>query len=116
LLNDYETGTWTPNFSNLTVVNGTGAATFSGNYVKVGSLVKWLAVISVTGTATTAATSSTLITNLPFTPSNYDVCAVVNGSNGTSYGNGAVIGGTNAYMPPWLATNSIIIISGNYLS
>jgi len=63
-LEDYEEGTWTPTFSNLT---GTSGRSYSGIYRKVGSLV-YVSVVISSGSATMGSTqNSTTITNLPFT-------------------------------------------------
>jgi hypothetical protein len=116
-MTQYEEGSFTPSFTNLTVVNGTGGATYSGYYKKIGNLVKWIATINVTGTATTAATTSTYISNLPISTASgnhgYDSCTVVNISTAVAIGTGVVIG-TQAIMPAWAATNSVITISGSY--
>nr|MCH9664925.1 hypothetical protein [Gammaproteobacteria bacterium] len=72
LLDDYETGTWTPGLFGFVATDGTRAATSStGTYVKVGNIV------TLTGLFTFAATTSTsriFITGLPFN------------SNGNPYG------------------------------
>ena len=65
-LNDYETGTWTPNQgSGLTV---TGTFSSSGSYTKIGRLV--LINFKMTATTLTCAGSAIISSNLPFaTPS-----------------------------------------------
>ena len=60
-LEDYEEGTWTPTFSNLT-----GVSSAEGSYVKIGNLVT--VSYTITSSGTTAITlNSSRITNLPFT-------------------------------------------------
>jgi hypothetical protein len=62
-LDDYEEGTWTPAFTNLTINSGTPV--FSGNYTKIGRLVliNW----GIGGTKNiTITANSTRINNLPF--------------------------------------------------
>ena len=63
LLNDYETGTWTPNQgSGLTVV---GSFTSAGTYTKIGNLVYVTGRVS--GSTSIALSSTGIIcTNLPF--------------------------------------------------
>ena len=108
-LSVYTENTWTPTFSGLTVVNGTGGATYSGSYTKIGRLViaKW--EITVTGTCTTASTAnSTNISNLPFTSSTAGNCMIVNDSI-VSYGIGKVLNSSTAcYLPTWAAYNGAI--------
>lgn len=111
-LDDYEEGTWTPSFTNLTVVNGTGGATYSGTYTKIGRLVKWKIKVAVTGTCTTASTAGTTTVTLPDTAGTEDVCMGVSPS-GSSYGVGYVTGAT-CYTPTWSASNSNKIISGTF--
>ena len=108
-------GNWTPSFTGLTVVNGTGAATYSGTYVRIGHLVKWSAIIVISGTCTTSSVAgATVITNLPFTPSSRDTCTAVS-AGVASYGVGAVFNaGTVVYTPSWGAVNAGIIISGSF--
>lgn len=113
-----QSSTWTPTFTNLTVVNGTGGATYSGAYTKYGTLVRWSVVISVTGTCTTASTAgATFIDNLPFTTGTgaaaFSTCEAVDGGTVASYGIGLVTG-VAAKTPSWAATNTQIVISGSY--
>jgi len=60
-LQDYETGTFTPNLPNVTIGNGT----ISGVYTKIGSLVM-VQIIFIMGSTTTMG-GSFLLDNLPFT-------------------------------------------------
>lgn len=112
---DYTATTWTPTFSNLTVVNGTGGASYSGTYTKLGRVVLWTALISVTGTCTTASTTnSTAITNLPGGAIGAQSTLQVSDGNIANIGVGANYSGTTCYMPGWTARNTNIIISGWY--
>ena len=62
-LNDYETGTWTPNQgSGLTVV---GAFSSSGKYTKIGNQVTVVGILTG-ATSILVAQYGTLLTNLPF--------------------------------------------------
>jgi hypothetical protein len=100
---------WVPTFSNLTVVNGTGGATYSGGYIQAGNVINWWARIMVTGTCTTAATlGSTQITNLPFTNAHPCACfALTTTFQGIGY-----VAGVNANMPTWSARNENVNING----
>ena len=61
LLNDYEEGTWTPSFQNITLGNGT----VTGFYTKIGNTVS--VMFKLTFGSTTVVTSSVLtISGLPF--------------------------------------------------
>lgn len=112
-LNNYLQGTWTPSFTGLTVVNGTGTVTYAGRYTRIGNLVFWEVTINPSGTATTASVAGTTkITNLPFTASSPATCQVVDGAGINSYGNGLVGFGTVAYTPNWAAANVEIVITG----
>ena len=107
-LDDYEEGTWTPTFVNLTVV---GSPTYAGVYTKIGRLV--YVQISISGATSTASTAnSTYCNNLPFTAVGLAVGAATNGSV-ANYGV-VYIGGLNLYPPTWSATSSQIGISGVY--
>lgn len=107
--------TWTPAFTGLTVVNGTGGVTISGTYVIIGKLLKFRVAIAVTGTATTASTASTtFINNLPFTVLQNDTLQAISGTV-TQGGVGLVAqGGTNGYTPTWTAYNGTFTIAGQY--
>ncbi len=105
--------TWVPSFTGLTVVNGTGGATYSGTYTQVGRIVFWNVVITVTGSCTTASTAgTTTINNLPVASGVTGTCAVVDDLT-QSLGNGLVSGST-VNTPTWTARNTSINISGWY--
>lgn len=107
--------TFTPTFTGLTVVNGTGGATYAGTCTTVGRLVFVSVQISVTGTCTTAATAGTTrVTNLPLTVGAGGAVAAANGA-GLGYGSGAVpAGGVALYAPTWAAYNGAVNLSGWY--
>jgi len=66
-LNDYETGTWTPNQgSGLTVV---GTFSSSGKYTKIGNQVTVVGILTGS-TSILVAQYGTLLTNLPFSNNN----------------------------------------------
>jgi hypothetical protein len=69
-LDDYEEGTWTPAFTNLTINSGT--PTFAGTYTKIGRIVHLTWKIQGTRNITITA-DSTRINNLPFTSATSEV-------------------------------------------
>jgi len=107
--------TWTPTFTNLTVVPGTGAASYAGRYSRIGRTVFFTVKISCTGTATTAATAGTTYCNLPIAASQDDSVTTVNKTTLLGIGTG-VLDSTNdrCYPSSWTATGNTIIISGKY--
>jgi hypothetical protein len=113
---DVASGTWTPAFTNLTVVNGTGGATYTGGYVRIGNIVNWWAKIATSGTCTTASTfTATILNNLPFSSVSPSVCHAVRSSTGggsISEPGWTQAGTDNAYMPSWAAYDGDIYISG----
>jgi|JI10StandDraft_1071094.scaffolds.fasta_scaffold28310_4 hypothetical protein len=108
-------GTWTPTFTNLTVVPGTGAASYAGRYSRIGRTVFFTVKISCTGTATTAATAGTTYCDLPIAASQDDSVTTVNKTTLLGIGTG-VLDSTNdrCYPSSWTATGNTIIISGKY--
>jgi len=59
-LDDYETGTWTPTFTNLTLGNGVA----EGRYTKIGRTVTL--EVNVTWGSTTSASGAWYVNNIPF--------------------------------------------------
>jgi hypothetical protein len=111
---DYSTGTFTPTANSLTVVNGTGGATYTGNWTKIGRMVFITIRISVTGTATTAATSSTYFSYTgPPALTIPAVSMTANSATAAFYGGGPV-GNGYMYVGTWSAVNNNIVISGWY--
>ena len=108
---------WVPAFTGLTVVNGTGGATYSGDFYIVGNYIMGTVLVAVTGTATTASTASiTRINNLPLSlsSSKYGSCSVTSTVVET-HGNGLVqAGGANCFTPTWAAANTSKVISFKY--
>ena len=106
---------WVPAFTGLTVVNGTGAATYTGTYTKIGRIVFWTVVITVTGSCTTASVlNTTFVNNLPFTVGVNSTCHVIN-AVGLAIGVGQVpASGVAAYPPAWSAYNGAVTVSGWY--
>ena len=68
LLNHYETGTWTPQFSGAKP--GGGAVTYGiqrGYYTRVGNLVEFTLVIAANGSTIQTQSNDVTIVGLPFT-------------------------------------------------
>lgn len=108
-------GTWTPTFTNLTVVPGTGAASYDGRYTRIGRTVFYKIKISCTGTATTSSTAGTTYCTLPIAASEDDTVTVSNKNTLLGIGVG-FLDATNdrCYPTSWTATGNTIIISGKY--
>jgi hypothetical protein len=114
-----QSGSWTPAWTNLTVVLGAGTVAYDGRYIKIGQMVKWRVQVSTTGGATTASSAgSTNINNMPFNAAavvGRDTCTAVDGSTGASLGVGLKeVGNALCYTPTWAATSDVIVISGSY--
>jgi hypothetical protein len=107
--------TWTPTFTNLTVVPGTGAASYDGRYSRIGRTIFYKIKISCTGTATTASTAGTTYCTLPVAASEDDTVTVSNKTTLLGIGVG-FLDATNdrCYPTTWGATGNTIIISGKY--
>jgi hypothetical protein len=108
-------GTWTPTFTNLTVVNGTGAATYAGRYSRIGRTIFYTVKISCSGTATTASTAGTTYCDLPVAAAQDDTVTTSNKTTLLGIGTG-LLDSTNdrCYPSSWVATGNTIIISGKY--
>jgi hypothetical protein len=107
LLSDYEEGTWTPVFTNLTTVTGTPVA--AGIYVKIGSTVYFR--ISITGGTSSSVANSTRCT-VPFTASGNHVCVASDANTVGNFGTG-LIQGVNIFTPSWTAIG-VPVITGTY--
>lgn len=112
---DSTQGTWSPTFTNLTVVNGTGAATYAGRYSRIGRTIFYTVKISCSGTATTASTAGTTYCDLPVAAAQDDIVVVSNKTTLLGVGAG-LLDSTNdrCYPSSWVATGNTIIISGKY--
>lgn len=111
----YTEGTWTPTFTNLTVVNGTGGATYSGRWQKQAGILFYTIKIVCTGTATTASTAGSTYCTLPTGADQDDVVSTANATTKLDIG-GGYLDSTNdrCYPASWTATGNTIIISGKY--
>jgi hypothetical protein len=105
-LDDYEEGTFTPEFTGLTTVMGGGSLTMTGTYTKFGRKVSADVTITSTGGATSQSVAgTTFVNNLPFAA--VGSTAGVQASDGglTSHGIGVVQNGsTSAFTPAWAAS------------
>jgi hypothetical protein len=83
LLNDYETGTWTPTLSTTgtALTSVTYDPVTGGKYTKVGNLVHVQGIIRTDAVTVGSATGSVQISGLPFT-SSANTGSTVNGSSG----------------------------------
>jgi len=113
-------GTWTPTFTNLTVVNGTGGAVYAGRYSRIGRTVFYTVTITCTGTATTSSTANSTYFSLPVSAAYDDVVFTANsvsrqGNHAGSSETGYLEASTDrGYTPDWGATGNKMIISGKY--
>ena len=108
-------GTWTPIFTNLTVVAGTGGATYAGRYSRLGRTVFYTVTITCTGTATTASTAGTTYCDLPVNPTQDDAVLIADKTTSLGLGTGYLDSTNNRCYPcSWTATGNTIIISGKY--
>jgi len=108
-------GTWAPIFTNLTVVAGTGGATYAGRYSRLGRTVFYTVTITCTGTATTASTAGTTYCDLPVNPTQDDAVLIADKTTSLGLGTGYLDSTNNRCYPcSWTATGNTIIISGKY--
>lgn len=114
LLNSTQ-GTWTPTFTNLTVVLGGGSVTYSGRYSRIGRTVFYTIKITTTGGATTASTAGTTYCTIPIAASEDDTVTTSNKTTLLGIGVG-LLDSTNdrCYPSTWIATSDTIVISGKY--
>jgi hypothetical protein len=108
LLADYEEGTWTPSFFNLTVV---GTPTYTGKYTKIGRQVSF--VLQIQSTTSTASSLGSTGFSLPFNAADRSTISAVQSSAGATYGVGLIFTDGNAYPPTW-AANADVTVSGTY--
>ena len=109
LLADYEEGTFTPTFTNLTVV---GTPTYTGRYTKVGRLVTF--TLRIQSTTTTSSSAGATYFTQPFAQfSNRGTITAANGNATASYGVGLIADDGNCYLPTWVAIADVSV-SGFY--
>jgi hypothetical protein len=111
-LDDYEEGTWTPTFANLT-----GVSSAEGSYVKIGNLVTVSVAITSSGT-TVITLNSSRITNLPFTISTTGGGRYIGSFTDISASSGLygthTISGTTAIFTSSVSTGGIVAGSFTY--
>lgn len=117
-LDDYEEGTWTPAWTNLTVV---GTPTYTGRYIKIGRLVTChVQVASTTTTASTAGSTTITAASLPYSmdanPANYAGVTAANAGTIASYGVGIVNAATSTVYPPTWSATGTVGLSFSYIS
>lgn len=110
LLNDYETGTWSPTGGNLTIGNGT----FAGRYTKIGDAVYLYAQL-VFGSTTTLSGVLYPVSNLPYAAATGQ--EAVGGLTYTNPGSNQYMGsviaqGTNLFINFYALAGSVITPSG----
>lgn len=105
---------YTATQTNLTVVLGGGAVTYTGTYTKFASRVFVQVRITPSGGATTAATAALTYFSIPFTPINDDVSYAADASNGAGLGTALLYVVGRMYTPAWAATSDAIIVSASF--
>lgn len=113
---------FTPVQNGLTIDNGTGGVTLTGQYSIVNRQVFFNIQIAVTGTATTASVASNLTFIYPFLPASllpaYNSVMTVTDSqslDASNIGVGRIYSSNGRmYLPSWTARNATITISGSF--
>lgn len=108
LLADYEEGTFTPTFVNLTAVSGVTDS--NGSYTKIGRIVYFR--IYIFSGFTTSVAGSTYCDNLPFTASGNHVCIASSAASVANFGTG-LIQNARAFTPSW-TNQQLVVITGTY--
>ena len=109
LLNWYEEGTWTPTFTNLTVV---GTPTYTGRYTRIGRMVSF--TLRIQSTTSTSSSAGATYFNQPIAQfSNRGTLTAANGNATASYGVGLIADDGNCYLPTWV-TIADVSVSGFY--
>lgn len=115
LLNWYEEGTFTPVFTNLTVV---GTPTYTATYTRLGRVV--FVTIRIQSTTSTSSTAGTTYVNsgFPFVSANiFTVTSTINNSTfarTTNEGSLGVSGGNTIWYAPTWSALSDVLMSGYY--
>lgn len=106
----YQEGTWTPTWTNLTVV---GNLITSGTYIKSGRLCLFSVTASATSTSSTG--TSTRFTT-PFVAGPSHIFQAIDLDNNTNFGDGTIVFGTsNVFTPAW-TTRPNIVCSGSFIT
>lgn len=105
-----DTGTtWTPTFTNLTVVGA--APTLTGKYYRIGKSLAYFNVKVVPGTNTSSTAGTTYISNFPLRLSADGACIAVSGLLGGGAGM-CDQSSNNIYVPAWSAVTVPLTIVG----
>ena len=108
-LNWYEEGTWTPTFTNLTIV---GTPTYTGKYTRIGRMVSF--TLRIKSTTSTSSSAGATYFNQPIVQfSNRGTLTAANGNASASYGVGLIADDGNCYLPTWV-TVADVSVSGFY--
>lgn len=114
---DYATTTFTPAFTGLTVVAGTGSVTPTGTYTKIGKLVCWQVQLVPSGTCTAQSVIGSTYFTLPTAPNTSYAWPF---SAAQFYNTGSLASGVidldgNAYPSSWTASaTNRVTMSGCY--
>jgi len=105
-----DTGTsWSPTFTNLTVVGA--APTITGKIYQVGQSLAFFSVKIVPGTNTSAVAGTTYINNFPLILKGDGACLAVSGLLGTNAGQ-CDQASNNIYVPAWTTVTVPLTIVG----
>lgn len=107
--NSDRTGAWTPIPTNLTVV---GTPTYVGTYRRQGKLV--FCTMTISATTSTAATTATYFSGLPFTPAYPTSALTTNVSSGNAVSSGSAQS-TFVYPGGWTATGNTLVTTFTYI-
>ena len=112
-------GTWTPTFTNLTVVLGGGSVTYNGRYSQIGRTIFFTVSIEPTSGATISTDVALGITYFDpptgKTPAYNDILIVSDAINYVNFGTGFIDASTG-YLYPCVfgPTSNTVTISGKY--
>lgn len=109
-----EVGAWTPTFTNLTVVLGSGAVAYAGRWQRVQRMVYFTVTITPSGGATVASTAGSTYHDLPFAPVVPSGSIGADVTAGTGLGNGVITTANRNYTPTKTATTDALVFSGCY--
>lgn len=109
-----EVGTWTPTFTNLTVVLGGGSVSYSGRWQRVQRMIHFAVTITPAGGATVESTAGSTYHDLPFAPS-FPACSITSDVTALSgIGTGVITTNGRNYLPTKSATTDTLVITGAY--
>lgn len=109
-----EVGTWTPTFTNLTVVLGAGSVAYAGRWQRVQRMVHFTITITPAGGATVASAAGSTYCDLPFVPAVPSCSQMSDVTTPAGIGTGVITTATRCYVPTQSATTDTLVISGAY--